>query len=116
MENWEKKQTLKKIVQIIPAENWKSVYFAGSNGELDLFPLAFWALVESEDGTRRVTGVEPRAGEPMMLSEGYIDLGYCEEHPNFFAYAGPETDINALSERARDLIETNTKRSKKVAN
>lgn len=46
-----------KIIQIIPADGWYSCCKL-DDGTLWNTPLACWALIENQDGTREVRGLE----------------------------------------------------------
>ncbi len=64
----------KKILQIIPAADWFAVFKVA--GEQDAAaPLACWALVEYEDGSTRVEGLEV-SGE----------VEFAEDQANFGGY------------------------------
>ena len=66
----------KKILQIIPAQDWYAV-FKGEGGPPQdaLSPLACWALVELDDGTRSVEG---------LGADDYVD--FVEDAGNFARY------------------------------
>lgn len=47
-----------KILQIMPADNWFAVYEGDYEDITLLHPLVCWVLVECDDGTTIVTGME----------------------------------------------------------
>lgn len=55
-----------KILQIIPANGWSAKY-TQEDGDFTS-PLVCWALVEDEDGTRRVVGLD---------GADYVDTAEC---------------------------------------
>ena len=68
----------RKILSIIPATGVFSSYHNDSNAEtLDTFPLICWAMVEYEDGTVKVEGMDiSHDGVPEICSADAEFAGY----------------------------------------
>ena len=64
----------KRVIHIIPATDWHAVH----TEERLYVPLAAWALVEYEDGTQAVVGIEASPFDPNTdFSEDFGDFqGY----------------------------------------
>ncbi|MHC4621725.1 MAG: DUF6253 family protein [Planctomycetota bacterium] len=65
----------KRILSIIPASGWHSVY-RPDDGSTQVFPLVCWALVETDEGDTVVAGLD--------AGDNYVD--YAENMDNFESY------------------------------
>lgn len=92
-----------KIKQIAPATGWSGLYvnsryvtedLAPGEDVVQALPLACWALIEDEDGERRVVGI--RGGEAMDI----VEHDLC-----WIGYLGPGESVDdATRERARTQL------------
>ncbi len=76
-----------KILQIIPAQGWYAAFLERPEEDGDIFyrPLAGFALVENDDGTRWVAGIVSLEGDLFDLAENCLAfVAYIHESdPNF---------------------------------
>ncbi len=81
-----------KMVQIIPADNWRVVFAErGEDGAMELHAeqLAYWGLLEDEEGFRWTAGF------------GASDLAYpCESAGNFVGYVHLDDLLEDLHSRS----------------
>lgn len=83
-----------RIVQIIPSDGWAAVFTLQAPkgySETTYMPLICFALVEYEDGTRRVRGID--AESPAAFGqEGYNPLEFSDKMKNFCGYMKLQPD------------------------
>lgn len=98
----EEKICMRGVKQIIAANDWKAVFYAGSSGEIRIQQLAAWALTENAEGEQRIVGINKDNG----ASDATNNLGkedkmvLSEDNINFLGYAHSNEDITELSDRA----------------
>lgn len=91
--------TEKKILQIMPAEGWFARYIdaagASDHDPDNLVPLTCWALVEDENGSRRVEGMD-------SASDG---VALVEDTTNFSEYVhASEIDEETWYAKYQELL------------
>jgi hypothetical protein len=72
-----------KVIQIIPADGWIALWEAVDSDYQEEYaaPLVCWALVETPDGHRFVTGLDAEPG---------VGGGFVAGDDNFKGYSPPE--------------------------
>lgn len=85
----------RRIVQIIPADDWKAAYAIrpdhNKNNPVWIDPLACWALVQQE-GVLFVVGMDST-------------LSFCDRGDNFLGYLSPYEKPDAWKEKALQYLQ-----------
>lgn len=86
---------VRRILQIIPADDWKAAYAIrpnhNKNNPVWIDPLACWALVQQE-GVPFVVGMDST-------------LSFCDQGDNFLGYLSPGGNPDAWKEKALQYLQ-----------